>query len=283
MLNLRMLFCAIAAVGIAAPVSAGDRAPPEKVVDVEMVCNTFVGAFQVDPVAARAVLPEEYELALEPNLSALAFLTTSECDGAGNGEPLGSFGLADVWLAIDGPFVIDEVPGAWFTAATNNVYVLKAQTTSKWVKTHSAAIYFPKELVRSIDVGGPIAPLREGSVVEMTGRGYSWSEFFPCMAPPGSELGECWMFKGGGIELPIGFMEPPFMLGTNVLGYVDRSPGNGAKKEMQCLMEVYGQGFVQLQLDLKSNLAKLGIFQNGQVGYFWDAISDCHLIMSADR
>ena len=49
---------------------------------------------------------------------------------------------------------------------------------------------------------------------------------------------------------------------------------------MQCLMEVAGQGLVAVQLDPKSNLAKLGIFQDGQVGYFWDSIATCYLVMS---
>jgi hypothetical protein len=65
-----------------------------------------------------------------------------------------------------------------------------------------------------------------------------------------------------------------------VRGYVDRIPGKSARKEMQCLMEVAGQGLVALQLDPKSNLAKLGIFQDGQVGYFWDSIATCYLVMS---
>jgi len=54
---------------------------------------------------------------------------------------------------------------------------------------------------------------------------------------------------------------------------------SGAKKEMGCLMEVRGQGLVQLQLDATLNLAKLGIFQDGQIGYFWDS-ADCPLVMS---
>lgn len=271
------------AVSLASTGNAQEWARPIDVVDVQMACNTMVGVFEVDPVAARAALPDQYELALQPNGAALVYLQASECDGAGNGEPLGGFDLADVWLAIAGDFVIDDVPGAWFTAPTINVYVLKAQTTSQWIKTHTAAIYFPKEIIRSLDVGGPILPLREGNVVEMTGRRYTWTEFFPCMALSSSPYGECWMFPGEEPKLPVGFMETPFLLGTNVQGYVDRSPGNGARKEMACLMEVGGQGLVQLQFDTKSNLAKLGIFQNGQVGYFWDSIASCHLVMSPNR
>ena len=92
------------------------------------------------------------------------------------------------------------------------------------------------------------------------------------------------MFPGAAPKLPVGFVEPtgPFMLGTNVRGFVNRSPGNGAEKEMGCLMEVTGQGFVALQLDPKSDLAELGIFYDGQVGYFWDSTADCHLIMSSE-
>jgi hypothetical protein len=36
---------------------------------------------------------------------------------------------------------------------------------------------------------------------------------------------------------------------------------------------------LQLEFDAKSEIAKLGIFQNGQVGYFFDATASCHLIM----
>lgn len=284
MLNLRILIYALTALGVAAPVSAGDGPHPDKVVDVQMQCNTMVGAFEVDPVAARAVLPAQYELALQPSGAALVYLQTSNCDGVGNGEPVGAFDLADVWLAIEGPYEVVDIPGAYATLPNINVYVLKAQTTSEWVKTQCAAIHFPKELIRSLDVGGPIVPLREGYVVEMTGRAYSWSEFFPCISTPGSAWGECWMFPDPAPKLPVGFFEPtgPFMLGTNVRGFVNRSPGNGAEKEMGCLMEVTGQGLVALQLDPKSSLAELGIFYDGQVGYFWDSTADCHLIMSPE-
>lgn len=280
MLNPRILICMFMVLGVASPVSAGDWLHPNKAVDVEMQCNTVVGAFEVNPVAARAALPPHYELALQPSGNALVYLQASNCDGLGNGEPVGEFDLADAWLAIQGPYDVIDVPGAYFTIPTLHVYVLKAQTTSKWVKTHCAAIHFPKELIRDLDVGGPISTLRSGFVVEMTGRGYSWSEFLPCMITPGSPYGECWMFPDPAPKFPIGFDEPTFMLGFNLRGYVDHSSGNGAKKEMQCLLEVKGQGLVELQLDPKSNLAKLGIFQNEHVGYFWDSISNCHLVMS---
>ena len=251
-------------------------------VDVQMQCNTMVGVFEVDPIAARAVLPAQYELALQPDGKALVYLQSSNCDGTGNGEAVGTLDLADAWLAIQGPYDVMEIPGAYFTIPTLNVYVLKAQTTSKWIKIHCAAINFPKELIRSLQVGGPITPLREGYVVEMTGRAYSWSEFLPCMSSPGSPYGECWMFPDPASKIPVGFNAQPFMLGVNVRGYVNRGPGNGAKKEMGCLMSVAGQGLVRLALDPKSNLGELGIFQDGQVGYFWDSTVNCHLIMSAN-
>lgn len=276
-----LLFCALAALVTTTLANADAGARPDKVVDVQMQCNTMVGVFEVDPVAARAVLPVQYELALQPSGAALVYLQASNCDGEGNGEAVGAFDLADVWLAIEGPFEVIDIPGAYVTLPNINVYVLKAQTTSKWVKTHCAAIHFPKELIRSLDVGGPIAPGRIGHVIEMTGRSYSWAEFLPCLETPGY-FGECWMFPDPAPKIPVGFEEPtgPFMLGTNVRGYVNRSPGNGAKKEMGCLMEVSGQGLVALQLDPKSNLARLGIFQDNHVGYFWDSIATCHLVMS---
>lgn len=261
-------------------VNAGGELQSKNAVDVQMQCNTMVAVFEVDPVAARAVLPAQYELALQTSGKALVYLQASNCDGNGNGEPLGAFDLADVWLAIQGPFEVTEIPGAYATIPTINVYVLKAQTTSKWVKTHCAAIHFPKELIRSLVVGGPITPMREGYVVERTGRSYSWSEFEPCKTPPGSPYGECWMFPAPAPQLLVGFETPSFMLGTNVRGYINRSAGNGAKKEMGCLMEVAGQGLIKLQLDPKSDLAELGIFQDGQVGYFWDSTANCHLVMS---
>lgn len=280
MAKLLVFFCALATLSLTFSVDAIGVPSADKVVDVQMQCNTIVGVFEVDPVAARAVLPSQYELALQPNGNALVYLQESNCNGDGNGEPLGAFDLADAWLAIEGPFEVRDIPGAFVTIPTINVYVLKAQTTSNWVKTHCAAIHFPKELIRSLAVGGPIVPLRQGSVIEQTGRRYSWSEFLPCMAPPGSPYGECWMFPDPAPKLPIGFTMPSFMLGTNVRGFIDRSPGNGAKKEMGCLMEVAGQGLVQLQFEPETNLSKLGIFQNGQVGYFWDSTANCHLIMS---
>lgn len=276
----KKIFLFYAAVAFAVTLSVAARGETDKTVDVQMQCNTMVGVFEVDPIAARAVLPAQYELALQPDGNALVYLQASNCDGMGNGEPLGAFDLADVWLAIEGPFEVREIPGAYVTIPTINVYVLKAQTTSKWVKARTAAIHFPKELIPYLSVGGPIAPLRSGNVVEMTGRGYAWSEFVPCMAVPGSPYGECWMFPDPAPKLPVGFAMPTFMLGTNVRGFIDRSPGNGAKKEMGCLMEVGGQGLVKLTFDPESNLGKLGIFQNEQVGYFWDSTAHCHLIMS---
>ena len=90
MLNPRILISALMALGLAAPVSAGDGLVPNKVVEVQMQCNTMVGAFEVDPVAARALLPAQYDLALQPSGNALVYLQTSNCDGSGNGEPLGA-------------------------------------------------------------------------------------------------------------------------------------------------------------------------------------------------
>lgn len=259
---------------------AGGHGMPKPVVDVQMQCNTTVGVYEVDAGAARALLPAQYELALQPNGSALVYLQTSNCDGSGNGRPMGAFDLADAWLIIQGPPDLRPIEGAYATLPTTYVYVLAAQTTSKWVKTRCAKIHFPKSLIRSLDVGGPIAPMRAGSVVEMTGRGYRWSEFFPCMTPPGSPYGECWMFPDPAPKLPVGFMTDPFPLGVNIIGYVNRAPGNGARKDMGCLMEVAGQGLVSLELDPKSELARLGLIQDGQVGYFWDSIATCHLVMS---
>ena len=57
MCKLKILFCALAALAVTAPVSAGDGSRPNDSVDVLMQCNTMVGAFEVDPVAARAALP----------------------------------------------------------------------------------------------------------------------------------------------------------------------------------------------------------------------------------
>ena len=270
----------IALLGSAYAVAAPGNGMPKPVVDVQMQCNTMVGVFEIDPVAARAVLPAKYELALQPSGNALVYLQASNCDGAGNGKALGPFDLADAWLIIEGPPDYRPIEGAYVTLPTTYVYVLAAQTTSKWVKTRSAKIHFPKTLIRSLDVGGPIVPLRSGSVVEMTKRGYSWTEFAPCLSPPGSAYGECWMFPDPAPKIPVGFEEDVFPVGYNIRGYVNRSPGTEAKKEMGCLMEMAGQGFVQLELDPKSELAKLGIFQNGQVGYFFDATANCHLVMS---
>lgn len=67
---------------------------------------------------------------------------------------------------------------------------MKAQTTSKWVKTRCAKIHFPKELIRSLDVGGPIAP-------------------------PGSPWGECWMFPDPAPKVPVGFGLDPFPIGAS--------------------------------------------------------------------
>ena len=281
MRKLIVSLLSIALLGSTAAAVAGGNGTPKPVVDVQMQCNTMVGVFEVDPAAARAVLPSKYELALQPNGNALVYLQASNCDGSGNGEPMGAFGLADVWLIIEGPFDYQPIEGAYLTLPTTYVYVLKAHTTSKWVKTRCAAIHFPKELIRSLDVGGPIEPYRLGSVVEMSKVGYRWSEFLPCITTPGSPYGECWMFPPDpDSKIPVGFMEPVFPIGYNIRGYVNRSPGTEAKKEMGCLMNVAGQGLVQLEFDAKSDLAKLGIFQNGQVGYFFDSSANCHLVMS---
>ena len=257
---------------------AGGNGMPKPVVDVQMNCNTMVGVFEVDAAAARAVLPAKYELALQPNGKALVYLQASNCFGSGNGRPVGAFDLADAWLIIQGPPDYRPIYGADLTLPTIYVYVLTAQTTSEWVKTECAKIHFPKTLIRSLDVGGTIMPLRKGSVVEMSNSGYSWSEFLPCMFLPGTQYGECWMFPG--LQIPVGFEEDPFPLGVNIVGYVNRSPGTEAMKNMGCLMQVAGQGFVRVQIDPKSDLETLGIFQDGQVGYFWDSTATCHLVMS---
>lgn len=280
MYNSRCVLRALLFLAVAAPAGAVDTPRPNDSVDVQMQCNTMVGVFEVDPVAARALLPAQYELKLQPSGNALVYLQASNCDGSGNGENLGAFDLVDAWLVVEGPYEIIDNPLADFSTPTDYVYVLKAQTTSEWVKTHCAAINFPKELIRVLDVGGPIIPGRTGYVVEMTGRSYSWAEVIPCTTTSSSDFGQCWMFPG--YQIPVGFNMDVVKLGTYLRGYVDQSPGTAARKEMGCLMDVAGQGIIQLHLDPKSNLARLGIFEDGQFGLFWDATAHCHLMMTPD-
>jgi hypothetical protein len=45
-------------------------------------------------------------------------------------------------------------------------------------------------------------------------------------------------------------------------------------------MNVAGQDFVQLEFEPRSDMAKLGIFRNGEVGYFFESTASCHLVMS---
>jgi len=58
-------------------------------------------------------------------------------------------------------------------------------------------------------------------VVEITEKGYTWSEFLPRMGPPGSAQGECWMFPDSAPKSPIGH---------NIRGFVNRSLGTEANK-----------------------------------------------------
>lgn len=278
MCNSRCMFRALFFLAVAAPAGGVDTPRPNDSVDVQMQCNTIVGVFEVDPVAARALLPVQYELKFQPSGNALVYLQASNCDGSGNGVNLGGFDLADAWLVIEGPYEVVDNPLADFSTPTDYVYVLKAQTTSKWVKTHCAAIYFPKEIIRFLDVGGPISPGRTGYVIEMTGRSYSWAEVIPCMTTSSSDFGQCWMFPD--YPIPVGFNSDIVKLGTYVRGYVDQGPGTAAKKEMGCLMEVAGQGIIQLRFDPKSDLASLGLFEDGQFGFFWDATAHCQLTMT---
>jgi hypothetical protein len=275
----RALAAALAFV-VASSAAAASGAAPKPAVDVDLDCNTFVGAFQVDPVAARAALPPAYELELQGDGNALVFLQASNCSAVAGDVDLSPVDLADVWLVIQGPPDHRPIPGAAVTLPTTYVYVLEAQTTSRWIKTHTTAIHFPKVLVRSLDVGGPIVPMRHGEVVETNGSSYGWDEFVPCLQPPGTAHGECWMFPPPAPPLPVGFLAPePFPLGYNIRGYVQGGEGMGATKDMGCLMNVHGQGLVQLTLDPKSALAKLGIFQSGQVGLFFDSMATCRLVM----
>lgn len=250
-------------------------------VRVVMTCNTMVGAYEVDPAAAARVLPAEYTLALHPSSDGgqkgLVYLQTSKCDGTGNGEAMPSFDLADAWLVIEGSPEVIDVPGAAFTLPTIWVYVLKAQTTSEWVKERSASIYFQKELVRQLSIGG-VTPLRAGSLVEMTGRGYAWEEFVPCV-PPGNAYGECWMFPPPGPTIPVGYGLPALPVGYNIKGFINRGNGKVAMKEMACVMDLFGQGLIRLDVDPKSHLMDAGVFGPTQIGVSFDAVAHCDLLM----
>ncbi len=157
------------------------------------------------------------------------------------------------------------------------MYVLKAQTTSKWVKAHAASIHFSKELVRDLTLSGP-TPRRSGSLVEMNGRGYAWTELVPCV-PPGNDYGECWMLPPPDPALPIGYGLPPLPVGINIKGFINQGNGKIPTKEMGCIMEMFGQGLIQLEVDPKSNLMDAGVFGTSQIGTSFDAIARCDLLM----
>jgi hypothetical protein len=252
-----------------------------KYAHVLMTCNTMVGAYEIDPARASEALPEAYSPALHTSADGsqkgLVYLQTSTCGGTGNGKDISPFDLADAWLLIEGPFEVIDIPGAAVTLPTLHVYVLKAQTTSKWVKTHGAAIYFSKELVPELSLSGPM-PLRSGGLVEMSGRGYAWTEFVPCV-PPANNYGECWMFPPPDPTLPVGYGLPALPVGMNVKGFIDQGNGKVATKQMGCLMEMFGQGLIQLDVDPKSHLMDAGVFGPTQVGVSFDAIAHCDLLM----
>lgn len=257
---------------VSAPTARGG-----KYAHVQMTCNAVVGAYEVDPVAAREALPPEYELALQPSGNALVYLQSSKCDGTGNGTDISPFDLADVWLAIEGPQDTEPVPGAWGgTIPSLNVYVLEAQTTSKWIKEACASIHFDKDLVKELTMSD--TPPRAGRLVEQSGAGWQWSEALPCYTPPGSPWGECWMYPG--MPVPVGYGLPTLSLGQRMTGYINQGKGTGARKEMSCVMDMIGQGIIQLDVDPRSRLMALGIFGPSQTGLSFDAIAHCDLLMT---
>lgn len=249
---------------------------------LDMQCDTVVTFFETSLAAAQAALPEGYTVAVQPSGNAQTVLQVSNCSAVINGREVPYMGLADLWLTIDGPMIVDPVPGTYFTLPHHYVYVFKAQTTSPTIHSECAKVFDKVDLVKSIDVGGPAAPLRSGSVVEPNGAGYSWTEIVPCMAPPGSPWGECWFLPAPNPQLPIGYLLPEFPLGSNLVGYADLGAPNGAsyRKGMQCVLGVAGQGLFQLSLDPNSELAKFGLLQDGQIGAYLATNSDCHLEMS---
>jgi hypothetical protein len=258
-------------------ITSSRTAEEEKYAHVQMNCKTMVGVYEIDPLAAREALPPEYDLALQPSGNALVYLQSSKCEGTGNGTDISPFDLADVWLVIDGPFEVDPVPGAWGgTLPTLYVYVLKAQTTSEWIKETTASVHFQKELVKGLHMSD--IPPRAGGVVEQTGVGWEWSEFLPCLSPPGTSWGECWMFPG--MPVPVGYELPALPIGYNLRGYIDQGNGTGAKKEMSCVLDMIGQGIVELNVDPRSHLMGLGIFKPSQTGLSFDAIAHCDLLMT---
>jgi hypothetical protein len=245
----------------------------------------MVGAYEVDPAAAAKVLPAEYTLALHTSADGsqkgLVYLQTSKCNGTGNGEDISPFDLADAWLIIEGPLELIEVPGAVLNVPTVYVYVLKAQTTSVWIKKNCARIHFEKELVRALDISdtGDLPP-RVGSLVEMTGEGYQWAKFFPCETPPGSPYGECWMFPAPDPKIPVGYAVQGLPVGMSVKGWINQGNGKVAKKEMSCLMNIFGQGFVRLSIDPRSHMLDAGVFGPSQSGLSYDSVAQCDLLMT---
>lgn len=248
---------------------------------VLMTCNTMAGVYEIDPAGAAEVLPDEYTLALHTSADGsqkgLVYLQTSTCDGTGNGEDIPPFGIADSWLVIEGPVEVIDVPGAAVTIPTLHVYVLEAQTTSKWIKGHTGRIYFSKELVRELTLSDPTPP-REGRLVEMNGRGFTWTEFAPCV-PPANAFGECWMFPPPDPVLPVGYGLPALPVGISVKGFINQGNGKVATKDMVCLAEFFGQGLIQLDMDPKSHMMTAGVFGPTQIGTSFDAVMQCDLLM----
>ena len=145
--------------------------------DIAVDCAESVAWLAVDPTVARHYVPEEFDLHIEPNGAALLLVVAQDCSNVIiDGSTIDPMQMAHMWIRIQGPFVLDPVPGADVTKPTLHFYAHRDFTTSRQFERAISKSGLPGELVDSITLSPFGGPVREITITEnaTTGRRFSW-------------------------------------------------------------------------------------------------------------
>ena len=167
----------VACGGTEADLAAETSASSTSTVDIAVDCAESVAWLAVDPTVARYYVPEEFDLHIEPNGSAVLLVVAQDCSNVTiDGRSIDPMQMAHMWIRIQGPFEIDPVPGADVTKPTLHFYAHRDFTTSRQFERAISKSGLPGELVDSITLSPFGGPVREITITEnaTTGRRFSW-------------------------------------------------------------------------------------------------------------
>lgn len=234
----------LAAAGVfAASASAG----VQQAVEIKMQCHETFAAFPVSFAVARDLVPAEYEVVQFAPGTVILWLPLQDCSSLEvNGEDIGRTPLSHAWIPVVGPQEVVTVPG-YGPAYRDYFYSIAEHTTKNLARQLAKQIGYEGHVIESLTLGTLIPTtsgygVRAGGVVEKAfgndrSYGYRWvDQVFP-------------VSSAGPIVHTY---------------YHTKNAGKKGETDVRCGVARTGEGYIQLTVDPRSELAVLGTTLLGQ-------------------